>query len=80
VARQLGKLSEETGIAIVPKRFRKDFACRMEQAGADPSLINLHQGRSQSGVLFKNYLKYPDRAVALCRPYIVECSGSISQG
>ena len=42
----------------------------MEAAGADPSLIDLHQGRGQSGVLYKNYLKYPDRAVALCRPYV----------
>jgi hypothetical protein len=31
-------------LATVPERF----CCRMEVAGADPSLINLHQGGSQS--------------------------------
>lgn len=70
VKRQLGRLREEVGIDIVPKQFRKDFACRMEVAGAGPELINLHQGRGQVGVLFKNYITDMNRAVTLCRPFI----------
>ena len=61
---------KETGLKLTAKIFRKDFAHRMEEAGADESIINLHQGRAQSGVLYKNYLKSPDRAVKLCRPYV----------
>jgi len=37
--------------------------------------INLHQGRSQYGVLHKNYLTEPDRAARLCRPYIARMFG-----
>jgi hypothetical protein len=42
----------------------------MEEAGAGEDIINLHQWRGQSGTLYKNYIKFPDRAVKLCRPYI----------
>lgn len=75
VARQLRKLKTETGIDIVAKRFRKDFACRMEEAGAGESEINAHQWRNQSGVLYRNYLKFPNRAVNLCRPIIDKMFG-----
>jgi len=70
VARQIRKLSAETSIKFTAKTFRKDFACRMEEAGADESIINVHQWRGQTGTLYKNYIKFPDRAVKLCRPYI----------
>jgi len=70
VARQIRKLSGETSIKFTAKTFRKDFACRMEEAGADESIINVHQWRGQTGTLYKNYIKFPDRAVKLCRPYI----------
>jgi hypothetical protein len=60
VRKHIGRLREKMRIDIVPKRFRKDFACRIEQAEADPSLIDLRQVRGQSGVVYKNYLKYPD--------------------
>lgn len=52
------------------KTFRKDFAHRMESVGTSPDLINLHQGRAQTGVLFQNYLTDPGRAARLCRSYI----------
>jgi hypothetical protein len=57
----------------------------MEETGADESIINIHQWRGgghdrnwpfNSGscprkkTLYKNYIKFPDRAVKLCRPYI----------
>jgi hypothetical protein len=42
----------------------------MEEAGADESIINVHQWRGQTGTLYKSYIKFPDRAVKLCRPYI----------
>jgi len=70
VARQIRKLTAETGLKFTAKTFRKDFACRMEEAGADESIINVHQWRGQTGTLYKNYIKFPDRAVKLCRPYI----------
>ena len=70
VARQLRKLKEETGIDLVAKRFRKAFSCALEQVGASEEIINVHQWRGQSGTLYKNYIKYPNRAVTLCRPYI----------
>lgn len=60
---------------FTPKTIRKDFAHRMETAGASPDLINLHQGRAQTGVLFQNYLTDPGRAARLCRPYIMEMFG-----
>ena len=75
VGRQMRNLCQKTEIQILPKRFRKDFAYRMEQAGADPSVINLHQGRGQSGVLFKNYVTDMDRAVVICRPYVARMFG-----
>lgn len=55
---------------VTLKTFRKDFAHRLETAGAEPYLINLHQGREQSGVLHQHYLTDPMRAVRLCRPFI----------
>ena len=70
VARQIRNLNTETKIVFTPKTFRKDFACRMEETGADESIINVHQWRGQTGTLYKNYIKFPDRAVKLCRPYI----------
>lgn len=70
VRRQLRKLRAETNIDVTAKTFRKDFACRMEETGADESIINVHQWRGQTGTLYKNYIKFPDRAVKLCRPYI----------
>jgi len=36
--------------------------CRMEEAGPDKSIINLCHWRGQSGTLYKNYIKYPNRA------------------
>lgn len=75
VSRQLRKIREITGIDLVAKRFRKDFAIRMEEAGASEGIINVHQWRGQSGVLYKNYIKFPNRAVTLCRPYIDIMSG-----
>ncbi len=42
----------------------------MEAAGADPGIINLHQGRGQTGVLYKNYVTDMDRAVKLRRAYV----------
>jgi hypothetical protein len=42
----------------------------MEAAGAEPSQVNLHQGRAQSGVLFENHLTDPGRAVRLCSPFV----------
>jgi integrase len=68
--RHLRKLSTDIGIKLTPKMFRKDFACRMEEAGASPDMINLHQGRAQTGVLYQHYITDPNRAVRLCRPYI----------
>jgi len=70
VRRHLGEINRETGLYLTPKIFRKDFAHRMEEIGADEGIINLHQGRAQSGVLYKNYLRSPDRAVRLCRAYV----------
>ncbi len=70
MARQLNKLPEKTGSKITAKRFRKDYAARMEAAGADPGIINLHQGRGQTGVLYKNYVTDMDRAVKLRRAYV----------
>lgn len=58
VARQIRNLSAETKIVFTPKTFRKDFACRMEEAGADESIINVHQWRGQSGTLFQTALLY----------------------
>jgi hypothetical protein len=70
VARQMRKLKEETGIDLVAKRFRKAFSCALEQVGASEEIINVRQWRGQSGVLYKNYIKYPNRAVSLCGPFI----------
>lgn len=77
VKRQLSRLKDATGINIQPRRFRKDFACRMEEAGATDSVINLHQGRGQTGVLHKHYLDYPDRAARICRPYIEQLADAL---
>lgn len=70
VGKQLRKLSTEVGFKLTAKSFRKDFATGMEAAGAPPHVINAHQGRTQTGVLFENYLGNADRAVQLCRPYV----------
>lgn len=67
---QFDALRRETGIDLYPKTFRKHFAHHMESVGASDSIINLHQGRSQHGVLHTNYLTDPNRAVRLCRPFI----------
>ena len=62
----------------IPKIFRKDFACRLEEVGTSPDLINLHQGRAQTGVLYQHYIRDPNRAVRLCRPYIQKMFNEIS--
>jgi hypothetical protein len=80
VARQLRKLKEETGIDLVAKRFRKSFACDLEEIGCPEEIINLAQWRGQSGTLYKNYIKYPDRAVKLCRPFIDRMFGEDRAG
>jgi len=43
-----------------------------------PLGIIVYADVGQSGALFKNYLKYPDRAVALCRVYIDRMFGNRS--
>ena len=50
--------------------FRKNFAAVMEMAGADHETIDAHQGRFQSSVIKKHYLRDKYRAVRLMRPYI----------
>jgi integrase len=70
VRMQIESLRKEVGIFFTQKTFRKDFAQRMELAGAAPDIINLHQGRGQSGVIFQHYLTDPNRAVRVCRQYI----------
>ena len=47
VRRHLNGLYRETGLKLTAKIFRKDFAHKMEEAGTDESIINLHQGREQ---------------------------------
>ncbi len=68
--RQYAKLREISGVDVDPKIFRKDFARRMEQAGAGHDIINVHQGRAQSGILIEHYLTDPDRAVSVCRKFV----------
>lgn len=80
VRRHLRELNQATGLTLTPKLFRKDFAHRMEEAGADEGIINLHQGRAQTGVLYKNYLRSPDRAVKLCRVYVDAMFGETGSG
>jgi len=70
VIRQINRLRKETSVEFTMKTFRKDFSHRMEAVEAPPDVINLHQGRGQRGVLYKNYLTDPSRPVRLCRPYI----------
>lgn len=71
VRRQLAQISEQSQISsLTMKRFRKDFACHMEEIGAPPHIIDLHQGRAQSGVIYKHYLGGVSRAEKLSRPYI----------
>ena len=65
VARQIRNLSAETKIVFTPKTFRKDFACRMEETGADESIIVVHQWRGQTGTLYKNYIKFPDNGTGI---------------
>jgi len=69
VARQIRKLTAEMSLKFTAKTLGKDFACRMEEAGADESIINVHQWCGQTGTLYKNYIKFPDRAVKPRRPY-----------
>jgi integrase len=68
-------LRKELGMTFSQKTFRKDFAHRMEMAGASLDAINLHQGRSQYGVLCDHYLTDTGRAVRVCRPFITSMFG-----
>lgn len=71
VEHTLSRTAHRLGIeGITCKTFRKDFAHRMERAGAGPEVINLHQGRGQHGVLYENYLRDPNRAVRIAGPTI----------
>ena len=68
--KQYAAVCAASGVDVAQKTFRKDFAHRMEVASAGPDIINLHQGRSQTGVLYANYLTDRGRAVRICRPFI----------
>lgn len=50
--------------------FRKNYAALMESAGASHETIDAHQGRYQSSVIAKHYLRDKLRAVNLMRPFI----------
>jgi hypothetical protein len=55
IRNQIEQIRKDTGIEFSQKSFQKNFAHRMEMAGASADVINLHQGRSQSSVLVENY-------------------------
>lgn len=50
--------------------FRRNFASVMEKAGVSHEFIDGHQGRHQSSVITKHYLRDPMRCVDIMRPYI----------
>lgn len=50
--------------------FRKSYAAVMEEAGATHEQIDAHQGRYQSSVIAKHYLRDKMRAVRLLRPFV----------